>query len=157
MNALAQAVARRSLAFAQELAQPYSVGSMNSLVLVERYGGWDADAGEYDDAAASVIYDDPDFPGLGARAGITPTQGPITSDFGDEPVYQDSINLYLPKSAFTHETLPMIDDHVTVLASPDPQFSGRAFKVTSVVGSGRLVASVHLTAVGTAPSRTTQT
>ena len=153
---LAQSVARRSLAFAQQLAQPYSEGTMNSLVIVTRYGGWDSSKGEYDDETPELIYDDPDFPGIGARAGITPTQGPITSDFGDEPQYSDSINLYLPKGAFTHETLPMIDDVVVVTASPDPQFSGREFTVTSVVGSGRLVASVHLLAVGTAPSRTTQ-
>lgn len=152
MVSLSQAVARRSLSLAQELAQPYSVGAMNSLVVIERYGGWDAGKGEYDDTAEQVIYDDPDFPGIGAPAGVTPTQGPITSDFGDEPQYSDSVNVYIPKSA----PLPMIDDVVIVTAGPDPQFVNRHYKVTSVAGSGRLVSSIHLLAIGTAPSRTTQ-
>lgn len=153
VNALAQSVARRSLAFAQSLAQPYADGAMNSLVVITRYGGgWNAAEGEYEDGSPETIYDDLDFPGIGARAGITPTQGPIVANFGDEPEYSDSVDIFIPKTA----RLPMIDDAVVVTAGPDPQFRNRQYRVTSVIGSGRLVSSIHLMAVGTAPSRTTQ-
>lgn len=153
VNALAQSVARRSLAFAQALAQPYADGAMNSLIVITRFGGgWDAAKGEYEDGTPETIYDDPDFPGIGGRAGITPTQGPITASFGDEPEYSDTVDIFVPKSA----RLPMIDDAVLVTAGPDPQFRNRQYRVTGVIGSGRLVSSIHLTAIGTAPSRTTQ-
>jgi hypothetical protein len=153
VNLLAQAVARRSLAFAQSLAQPYADGSMNSLVIITRFGGgWNATKGEYEDGTPTVIYDDADFPGIGARAGITPTSGPIIANFGDENEYSDTVDIFIPKTA----QLPMIDDAVEVTAGPDPQFVNRQYRVTSVIGSGRLVSSIHLMAVGTAPSRTTQ-
>lgn len=156
---LAKAVARRSLALAQALAQPYAEGNMNSLVIITRYGGWDEDAGEYlPSSAKSVVYADSgydeDVPEtqIGAAAGITPTSGPITLGFGDEEEYQDSVDVFIPKGS----PLPRIDDVVLVTAGPDPQFIHRQYKVISVIGSGRLVSSIHLRCVGTAPSRTTE-
>ena len=151
---LAQQLSKRSLAFAQSVAVPYAEGAMNSLVTITRYGGWTPVAGEYGVGTPQVIYDDETTPGAGAPAGITPTSGPVTLNMGDEPEFYDGINLYIPLSA---PTLPMIDDVVKVVSSPDPQFSGRQFRVTSVVGSGRLISSIHMMAQGIAPSRTTQT
>jgi hypothetical protein len=148
---LAHALARRSLAYGQSIAQQYSEGAMNSLILISRWDGFDTSTGEYHDPdAASTIYEDPDFPGIGGPAGVTPTIGPTTLSFGDEPEYYDSIEVYIPKHA---PTLPRIDDVVLVLAGPDPQFLNRQYKVTTVIGSGRMVPSIHLRATGTAPSR----
>lgn len=160
MSELARLVARRSLAFAQTLAQPYALGNMNSLVIISRHGGWDPATGEYKPPSEDVvIYADEDYDPedplthIGGPAGVTPTQGPITLGFGDEPFYQDSIDIYIPKSA---PILPRIDDVVLVQSTPDPQFINRQFTITNVVGSGRIVSSIHLRAQGPAPSRTTE-
>lgn len=158
MSELARLVARRSLALAQSLAQPYALGNMNSLVIITRHGGWDPAKGEYlPPSAETVIYADEDWDDndplthIGGPAGVTPTQGPVTLSFGDEPLYLDSVDVYIPKAA----NLPRIDDKVLVQSGPDPQFSGREYSVNSVIGSGRLVSSIHLRCSGTAPSRTT--
>jgi hypothetical protein len=153
MSTLARLVARRSLALAQAMARPYAEGNMNSLVVITRHGGWDEEAGEYlPQSAKTTIYDDPDIEGIGAPAGVTPTTGPITFGFGDEPEYQDSVDVFIPKSA----QLPRIGDKVKVTAGPDPQFIHREYKVISVIGSGRIVPSIHLRCSGAAPSRTTE-
>lgn len=148
--ALATALARRSLAFGQQMAQAVGEGSMNSLVLVTRFGDFDEAAGEYKNGTPTVIYQDADFPGIGGIAGVTPTSGPVNLAYGDEPEYMDSIDVYLPKRA---PVLPRIDDEVLVTAGPDPQFVNRQYRVISVIGSGRLVPSIHLRCMGTAPSK----
>jgi hypothetical protein len=149
---LAHALTRRSLAYGQAIAQQYSEGAMNALVIISRWDGFDEASGEYHDPdEASIIYEDPDYPGIGGPAGVTPTVGPVTLGFGDEPEYFDSIEIYLPKRA---PTLPRIDDVVLVTSGPDPQFLNRQYKITTVIGSGRMVPSIHLRATGTAPSRT---
>lgn len=153
MSTLAKAVARRSLALAQAMARPYAEGNMNSLVLITRHGGWDEEAGEYlPQSATEVIYSDDEDETTGGPAGITPTSGPITLGFGDEPEYQDSVDVFIPKGS----RLPRIGDKVRVQAGPDPQFANREYKVISVIGSGRIVPSIHLRCVGAAPSRTTE-
>lgn len=150
---LAQRLVQRSLTFAQQLAQEHAVGAMNSLITITRYGSaWNSVAGEYGIGTPTVIYDDLTTPGAGAVAGVTPTQGPIQTSFGDEPEYYDTLNIFIPKDA---PTLPMIDDTVLIISTPDAQFVGRQFRITSVGAGGRLVPSIDMRAQGIAPSRST--
>lgn len=160
MSEFARLVARRSLAFAQSIAQPYALGNMNSLVIITRHGGWDPNTGEYKPPEEDVvIYANEDYDPLdplthiGGPAGITPTQGPIVLGYGDESSYEDSVGVFIPKTA---PILPRIDDVVLVMAGPDPQFFGRQFRVDAVTGSGRIVSSIKMRASGAAPSRTTE-
>jgi len=149
---LTQLMTQRSLELAQRLAQPHAEGAMNSLITITRYGsGWDTARGEYGTGVPTVIYDG-DTPGVGAAAGVTPTQGPIQTSFGDEPEFYDSVTIFIPKSV---STLPMINDVVLVVDTPDTQFVNRQFRITSVGVGGRLVPSITMNATGAAPSRTT--
>lgn len=158
---LAQLITQRSLEYAQQLAQPHAEGAMNSRVVIVRYGSqWNAARGEYGAGTPTAVYDDPDDPfvdpanlGAGAPAGITPTQGPIQTSFGDEPEFFDTVNVYVPKGI---ATLPRINDLVHVIDTPDVQFVGRQFRITSVGAGGRLVPSIPIIATGAAPSRTTE-
>lgn len=148
---LARAVARRSLAYAQPLAQGNAEGAMNSLVLIQRpaEGTYDEDTREYGSPALTPVYDDPDMPGYGAMAGITPAEGPITMNLGDEPQYYSSVTIYIPARAARCR----IDDVVLVMANPDPDLVERYFRIIDVPDGGRINASQALSATGIAPSR----
>lgn len=147
---LVEALTRRSLMFAQSMARPYAEGAMNSLVLITRSGGFNDLAGEYDPTLSQVIYDDPDYPGTGAKAGVTMTTGPVTMDFGDEPQYFDNIQVMIPKEI---ALVPRIDDILRIMAGPDVQLTGRFYRVVSVVAGGRISPSNQLQCSGAAPSK----
>jgi len=140
------------MAYAQQLAQPAAEGAMNSLVVITRPGTatFDETSREYQNGTASPIYDDPDFPGVGAKAGITLASGPITMNLGDEPQYYSSATISIPQSAPIN---PRIDDIVLVTANQDKDMIGRYFRVVDVPVGGRISASIDLSCVGIAPSR----
>lgn len=147
---LVEAMTRRSLMFAQSLARPYAEGAMNSLVLITRSGGFNDETGEYDPTLNQVIYDDADYPGTGAKAGVTMTSGPVTMEFGDEPQYFDNLTVWIPKGTPLN---PRIDDILRVMANPDAALIGRFYRVASVVAGGRLSPSNELQCSGAAPSK----
>lgn len=149
-QSLLTGITRKSITFATGVATATARGSMNSLVLIEREGGYNVVTREYDDAVTSTVYDQPDLPGSGAEAGITVSAGPITMEIGDEPQYYDSLTLYLPA---TMPVLARIDDLVTVLVTPDPDLVDRMFRVTAVAGGGRIYSSNRISATGIAPSK----
>jgi len=145
-------LARRSLAYAQNVARAHAEGSMNSLVLITRpaSAAFDESTREYTPGLQEVIYDDPATPGAGGMAGVSPAQGPITMDLGDEPQYYSSATVYLPKDT---PKVPMINDIVEVKTSPDEDMVGRRFRVVDVPAGGRIDASVALQCTGISPSR----
>lgn len=149
---LATAIARRSLAYAQGLAQAHANGSMNSLVLITRPGSdtFNETTREYGSGLQTVIYDDPDNAGAGAIAGVTLAQGPITMDLGDEPQYYSSITAYIPQQV---PKLPRINDLLEIKANPDPDMVGRRFRIVDVPAGGRISASIALSCTGIAPSK----
>ena len=143
-------VARRSMSFAQGLARRSAVGAMNSLVRITRAGGWDTGSFEYDPAQTQVVYDDADYPGTGAIAGVTPASGSVTMDIGDEPQYFSSLTVYIPQAAPIN---PRIGDLVQVMANPDADIIGSYYRVTDVPVGGRLTSSITLRCTGIAPSK----
>jgi hypothetical protein len=143
-------VAARSLAFAQNVAQHHAEGSMNSLVIITRPDGWNATTFEYDPAANTVIYDDPDNPGAGAKAGISLQTGSVQADYADEPTYTSSTTVYIPQSA---TSTPQIDDLVEVVACPDPETQGQIMRVVDVTMGGRIIASIALSVTVNPPSK----
>lgn len=149
---LAAAIAQKSIAYAQRLAQSTSEGSMNSRVVIRRPGlpGFNPVTREYDPAVPAVIYDHESIPGAGGVAGITPAQGASYMDVGDEPQYYDSASVMIPQSAPRN---PMINDIVQVVASPDADIVGRFFRVVGVPVGGRIVGSIAMSCTGIAPSR----
>ncbi|MEP7036249.1 MAG: hypothetical protein ABI934_11730 [Actinomycetota bacterium] len=149
-SSLLTGLTRKSITFATTIATASAQGSMNSLVLIEREGGYNVVTREYDDAITKVVYDHPTLPGSGAEAGVTVSAGPITMEIGDEPQYYDSLTLYLPA---TMPVLARIDDLVTVLVTPDADLVDRLFRVTAVAGGGRIYSSNKLSAIGIAPSK----
>lgn len=154
-QALAAAVARRSMTFATRAARASAAGSMNSLVVITRpsdqtEGDYDLVTREYTPGEAAVIYDDEDTPGAGAIAGITVAQGPLQMDLGDEPQYYSSLTVYIPSPV---PSVPRINDLVHVIASPDQPIIGRWFRVMDVPVGGRIDASFELQCQGIAPSR----
>lgn len=146
-------VTRRSLGFAQRIGQAHATGAMNSLVVISRAGSWDQSRYEYDPDTPTVVYDDPDSPGAGLQAGVTPAEGPITMELGDENQYFSNVTVYIPQTAPIN---PRIDDLVKVTSCPDPEIEGRYFRVMDVPVGGRLSASIALACTGIAPSRETQ-
>ena len=144
------AVTQRSLAFAQRLARQHAEGAMNSLVVIRRKGVWSEADYEYDPESPQTIYDDPDTPGAGAKAGITLAQGPMELQIGDEPEYYSSVTVYIPQTAPTN---PRVNDLVYVIHCPDPDIEGRVFRVLDVPSGGRISASIALSCTGVAPSR----
>lgn len=144
------AIARHSMSVAGTIANGYSVGAQNSLVVLTRAGAYNLDLGEYDPGATQTIYDDPDTPGVGGPAGITPTAGPISVGGFDEPQYFDSVTMYLPRYLAIR---PRIDDIALVIACPSSDIVGRSYRVVSVPAGGRISASTVLQCQGVAPSR----
>lgn len=144
-------LARKSIAYASGVAQQHALGSMNSLVVIERSGGYDEVDREYDPTTLTTVYDNPEpgMEGTGWFAGVTPTQGPITMELGDEVEHYDSINLYLPHDM---PMLAKIGDMVTIVITPDVDLAGRLFKVVSAEVGGRIYASNHFVCQGIAPS-----
>ena len=85
-------VARRAMSTAQRYAEAYGDANRNSMVIITRGYTYNSSEGRFTRSEEPrAIYDDPDFPGIGAPAGVTPTQGPAVLDFGDEPSSYDSI------------------------------------------------------------------
>lgn len=149
MNLLT-ALTRKSISFAQSQIEPFAEGSMNSLVLITRRGIYNASEGEYDPSAEVAVYDDADVPGTGARAAVTSTTGGGTYEFGDEPTYNDSISVRIPRHTLLH---PRIDDVVRIMAGPDTNLTGRYFRVVGVPAGGVLLPSISLNCTGVAPSK----
>lgn len=147
---LITALTRKSISFAQSRIEPFAEGSMNSLVIITRRGIYNADEGEYDPTAEVAVYDDDTTPGTGARASVTATSGAGTYEFGDEPTYNDSITVRIPRYELRH---PRIDDVVRIMAGPDANLTGRYFRVVGVPAGGILMPSVTLSCTGVAPSK----
>ena len=145
-------VTRRSLTYANRIATAHAIGAMNSRVVITRSGAWSLSDFEYDPNAPTTVYDDPDNPGAGAQAGVTPAQGPITMELGDENQYFSNVTVYIPQTAPTN---PRIDDLVKVTYCPDPEIEGRFFRVMDVPVGGRINSSIALSCTGIAPSRET--
>lgn len=145
-------IARRSMKLADRFARSSAEGTMNSLVRITRPGEatYDEETREYGPGLQLLIYSDPLDPAKGGIAGITPAQGPITMELGDEPQYYSSVTVYLPQSAPKN---PRINDIVEVLGSPDGDMVGRRFRVVDVPAGGRITASIALQCTGIAPSR----
>ena len=144
-------VARRAMGTAQRYASAYGDANRNSLVRIMRGYEYSSTEGRFKRVETpTVVYDDKDFPGIGAPAGVTPTQGPAVLDFGDEPSSYDSIIVYLPLKLAVQ---PMIDDLVQVTFSPVSAVAQRAYRVTSVPTGGRLAASTVVHCTGLAPSK----
>ena len=144
MSSYLKMVTNRSLALAQSLAQAVSAGAMNSDVTMTR-----PEDGSYDDQARAYV-PPTGLPYYLGEAGITPADGPIVMDLGDEPAYYSSISWMLPVGA----PLPRIDDQIKIIANPGSvHLVGRMFRVTNVKVGGRLVASTSGSATGVAPSK----
>jgi hypothetical protein len=148
---LAATIAGTSLSMAQDIAQAYAGGAMNSLVVITRQSGFNTATGEYNSPGANptVIYDDAETAGAGAKAGVMPTSGPVQMSFADEPEYYDNITVMIPE----HACSPKIDDIVQVINGPDDDIIGRYFRVLGVGVGGRITPSVRLTCTGIAPSK----
>lgn len=147
---LTTGLTRKSMAFATTVAIAHALGAMNSLVLIERDGGYDEATREYDLEKTVTIYDNALVPGSGGEAGVVVTDGPSTMDIGDEPAYFDALTVYIPQHS---PNLPRIDDLIFVMATPDADLVDRVFRVTSVANGGRILASNRISAVGVAPSK----
>lgn len=149
---LQAAIAARSLAYSQRVAQSHAEGSMNSLVRITRGGGWNPATYEYDEAFDEVIYDnpDPDLAGTGWIAGISTESGSVQSDYADEPSYTSSTTIYVPQ---TMAITPRIDDLVEVLACPDPETEGQIMRVIDVTYGGRISSSISLSVTTSPPSK----
>lgn len=163
MTAIA-AIVQRSLGYAATTAGAYSAAAMNALVVIGRKDQFNAVDGEYldpEETTMVALYDDPVVAGAGAPAGIALTAGPITTSFGDEPEYYDSVTIYIrPTGSFYVTTGPtlhaQIDDLVKVISAPDPAIAGRTYRIISATRGGRVSPSVRLTCEGVAPSKQAQ-
>ena len=144
MATLAEQSAQRSLAFAQHRAQDFSESVMNSVIKVERpaVASYNETARAYTKPTMSPVYD--------GKAGVTLASGAGTYSVGDEPTYYASITCHIPHAP---AMMPMIDDVITIVTSPDTDLIGRTFRVTDVPAGGRVATSVDLSATGIAPSR----
>ena len=143
-------VSRRALGMGQYYASAYSDAMRNSLVVLTREYVYNSATHQWDRTEGTVIYDDTDFPGIGAPAGITSTTGPMVLDFASEETSYDTIKVMFPLSMPVE---PRKDDKVIITSSPDRGFTGRSFYVSDVVNGGRMAASITVTAVGEAPSK----
>ena len=138
-----QSIMIRSVALAQNLAQQASEGTMNSTITLARPSD-----GYFDEANRAYVPPNGDVYYTGC-AGITPAEGGIVMDLGDEPTYHASITWSIPADS----ALPWVDDVLTIVANTDQDVEGRVFRVTSVKVGGRIVASTSGNATGIAPSR----
>ncbi len=152
LQPLIQGIAKRALAFAQPQAEHYAEGTMNSLVRIFRNPQFvfNETTRLVEPANETVVYDDVDFPGFGAPAGITPATGPVTMEIGDEPQYYSNATVYIPVGAAFLR--PQVDDIVQVMANQDADFIRRMLRVVDVPDGGRIQASQQLTCVGVQPS-----
>jgi len=141
-------VTDRSIKVAQQMAMGVSEGAMNSLITITRpsEGGFNDETRKYVPPTGEPFYG---TEAEGKPAGITPTEGPITMDLGDEPTYYSSISWKIPHKS----PLPRVNDVIKITANVDEDLVNRQFRITNVQVGGRIVASTSGQAQGIAPSK----
>lgn len=129
---------------ASYLAESFCLDNMTSEVEV-----WRKTAPVFDTATGMLASKNDKLVYVG-KARVHAVTGPLTMAVGDEPQYFSSTTISIPERV---ETIPQVDDVVTITDCPDDKAIGRSYRVTDVGVGGQMHSALAMSCTGIQPAR----
>lgn len=131
----------RSTALALSIARRYSESNMSSTVRLTRMAAPSPDP----DGTSEATVDEIIYEGKGRLYSI---QGPMTMGLGDFPSFYSTTYLSVPLDTVEMISIPIINDMVELLSTPDENVDFRFFRVKGVDAGGLLPIVQRLQLIG---------